>query len=59
MKDEIRNDLKKCRTFEDICTLLDEQNNDYNTERYQWDLAKLSPNEFYEYVMTGNYPLPQ
>lgn len=29
----------------------------YNNERYQWDLARLSPNEFYEYIRTGIYPL--
>ena len=34
----------------------------YNQDRCQWDLAKLSPNEFYEYISTGEYPagmLPQ
>jgi len=30
----------------------------YNNDRYQWGLAKLSPNEFYQYITTGNYPLP-
>jgi DNA-directed RNA polymerase beta' subunit len=29
----------------------------YNNERYQWSLAKLSPNEYYEYIKTGVYPL--
>jgi hypothetical protein len=29
----------------------------YNNERYQWQLAKLSPNEYYEYITTGVYPL--
>lgn len=29
----------------------------YNNERYQYKLAKLSPNEFFEYYKTGNYPL--
>lgn len=29
----------------------------YNSERYQWSLAKLSPNEFYEYSMSGEYPI--
>ncbi|CAH0541088.1 hypothetical protein, partial [Oscillospiraceae bacterium] len=23
---------------------------------YQWDLAKLSPNEYYRYLTTGSYP---
>lgn len=29
----------------------------YNNERYQWQLAKLSPNEYYQYITTGVYPL--
>ena len=29
----------------------------YNKDRYQWLLAKLSPDEFYEYCKTGVYPL--
>ena len=29
----------------------------YNTERYQWDLARLSPVEYYQYLTTGIYPL--
>ena len=28
----------------------------YNNDRYQWDLAKLSPNEYYIYLTTGAYP---
>jgi len=29
----------------------------YNKDRYQWLLAKLSPDEFYEYSKAGVYPL--
>ena len=29
----------------------------YNNRRYQWHLARLSPNEFYKFVTTGKYPL--
>ena len=29
----------------------------YNNDRYQWDLAKLSPNEYYDYLATGVYPI--
>lgn len=29
----------------------------YNNERYQWHLAKVSSNEYYEYITTGNYLL--
>ena len=27
-----------------------------NNDRYQWALAKLSPNEYYQYLTTGSYP---
>ena len=30
----------------------------YNNDRYQWQLARLSPSGFYQYIQTGNYPLP-
>ena len=29
----------------------------YNNDRYQWDLAKLSPNEYFKYIETGEYPI--
>ena len=29
----------------------------YNEDRYQWELAKLSPNEYYNYSQTGEYPI--
>lgn len=57
MKDEIRDSLKKCQTFEQIKALLDEQIHYYNQNRYQWKLAKLSPDEFYQYYKTGVYPI--
>ncbi|MBU3108381.1 IS3 family transposase [Clostridium gasigenes] len=25
----------------------------YNNDRYQWNLAKLSPNKYYKYLETG------
>ena len=29
----------------------------YNKDRYQWDLERLSPREYYRYRQTGVYPL--
>jgi len=29
----------------------------YNNDRYQWGLARLSPNEYYQYIITGIYPI--
>jgi transposase InsO family protein len=56
MKDEI--DISGCETHEQIAAVIDDWINYYNNERYQWDLAKLSPREYYGYVTTGIYPLP-
>lgn len=55
MKDEI--DLSKCKTFEDVKIIIDDWIDYYNNERYQWGLAKLSPVEYYNYIITGEYPL--
>lgn len=55
MKDEI--DLSKCKEFTEVKAIIDDWMDYYNNERYQWQLAKLSPNEYYEYITTGIYPL--
>ena len=55
MKDEI--DLSKCKTFEEVKAVIDDWMDYYNNERYQWNLAKLSPVEYYKYIITGEYPL--
>lgn len=55
MKDEI--DLSNCNTIEDVKKVIDDYIDYYNNDRYQWDLAKLSPSEYYKYTMTGDYPL--
>ena len=55
MKDEI--DITNCTTFEKVWSIIDDWIDYYNNERYQWDLAKLSPTEYYKYLTTGIYPL--
>ena len=55
MKDEI--DISWCTTAEDIYMVINDWTDYYNNERYQWDLAKLAPVEYYEYLKTGVYPL--
>lgn len=55
MKDEI--DISNCKTFNEVKEIIDDWIYYYNHERYQWNLAKLSPCEYYEYVKTGIYPL--
>lgn len=55
MKDEI--DVSKCSRYREVKTIIDDWMSYYNNERYQWQLAKLSPNEYYNYITTGVYPL--
>lgn len=54
MKDEI--DLNSCKTFEDVKNMIEEYIDYYNNERPQWELAKLTPSEYYEFIKTGIYP---
>ena len=55
LKDEI--DISWCKTFDEILSVITDWADYYNNERYQWDLAKLSPVEYYNYLTTGAYPL--
>jgi len=55
MKDEIR--LNPSDSSATISRKIHDWIDYYNKDRYQWMLAKLSPDEFYEYCKTGVYPL--
>ena len=57
MKDHVRNKLKECTEFSQVSSIVDNYMEYYNKEKYQWGLAKLSPDEFYEFYITGEYPL--
>lgn len=46
LKDKI--DLSNCKTFEEVKKIIDDWIDYYNNERYQWKLAKLSPNGEYK-----------
>lgn len=59
MKDEINAEVAKCRSFLEVRELLKDWMDYYNNDRYQWDLLKLSPAEYYAYLKTGIYPLPK
>ena len=54
MKDEI--DISKCQTFEEVKEVIDTYMDYYNNERPQWNLAKLTPSEYYEYSKNNIYP---
>lgn len=55
MKDEI--DISQCITFEEIQQVISDWTDYYNNERYQWNLARLAPREYYKYLVTAKYPL--
>ena len=55
MKDSI--DLTECTEFEQVRLKVDDYIDYYNNDRYQWNLCKLSPNEYYQFVTTGIYPI--
>ena len=58
MKDELADKRQFWNTFEDVKRDIDDWFDYYNNDRYQWQLAKLSPRQYYQYVLTGDYPLP-
>ena len=55
MKEEIQ--LQDCITFDDVFSEIEKWIYYYNHERYQWDLAKLSPKQYFIYLETGIYPI--
>ena len=56
MKDELAQKIPNWTCFADVQRSIDDWMDYYNNDRYQWDLAKLSPNEYYRYLTTGSYP---
>ena len=59
MKDEIAAEIAKRKVYQDVVAQVEDWIDYYNNDRYQWDLLKLSPAEFYRYLQTGIYPLSQ
>ena len=58
MKDEIAELIADCSSYEQVHSIVNDWMDYYNNDRYQWDLLKLSPKEYYQYLQTGIYPLP-
>lgn len=57
MKDHIAARIKKCTEFDKVKAIIDDYMDYYNNEEYVWELCMLSPNEYYEFITTGIYPL--
>lgn len=55
MKDEI--DISWCMTFNEIQQVIINWTDYYNNERYHWNLAKLAPTQYYQFLVTGVYSL--
>ena len=55
MKDKIH--LEHCHNFPDLIFEIDDYMDYYNNDRYQWNLAKLAPNQYAAYLKTEKYPI--
>lgn len=56
MKDELELKHRNWTSFSQVQADIDDWIDYYNTERCQWSLLKLTPDEFYTYTTTGFYP---
>lgn len=57
LKTDILDLVALCRSFVDAGSLVDGYLKAYNGSHYQYNLAGLTPEEFYRYATTGIYPL--
>lgn len=46
--------LKAADDFETVKRIVDDYIDYYNTKQYQWHLAKLFPDEYYQFCTTGD-----
>ena len=58
MKEESGTAISQATSFLEARAVIDDWMDYYNSDRPQWLLAKLTPNEYFGYVSTGIYPLP-
>ena len=58
MKDHIREEIENFEAFSEVKAKVDDYIDYYNNDAGQWDLMKLTPTEYYQYLQTGIYPLP-
>ena len=58
MKDHLKSKITKCSDFAAVQAQVDDFIDYYNNDCGQWDLLKLTPSEYFQYIQTGIYPLP-
>ena len=56
MKQELQDRMKSWNSFEEVQSAIDDWMDYYNNDRYQVELLKMSPAEYYSYIITGKYP---
>ena len=49
LKDEV--DIKHCNTFDELHTLISDYIDYYNNDRYQWNLNKMTPIQYRNYLL--------
>lgn len=57
MKDHVKGQLAEAGEFSQVKAIVDDFADYCNDIRHQWRLAKLSPNEYYQFCTTGKYPI--
>lgn len=57
LKTDIIDLVARCGSLDAAIRLVDGYLNAYNQEHYQYELAGLAPDEFFQYATTGIYPL--
>ena len=57
MKDEIRGYIKNCESFTKLKKVISRWFHYYNYQRYQWKLGKMSPREYYNWLVNCNKKL--
>ena len=57
MKAELADRKNNWTSFDDVSADINDWMDYYNNNRGQWNLEKLSPNEYYNYIITGINPL--
>lgn len=56
MKDELRPFAQGWRSFEDVASRIDDWMDYYNNDRLKYSLGEMSPNEYYNYLVTNEQP---
>ena len=56
MKDELSPYIRSWKTFEDVLERITDWINYYNNDRYQSQLRRMAPNEYYHYIVTNELP---